>query len=95
MKLKRRILFGTFALPPFFVPAGANAEETSESKLDNTKRMAQESAKNPTEKTPSNVFRLGKITMAGEREDEQALGTSTINSEKKQYLMSLCVLFVR
>ncbi|WP_353236402.1 TonB-dependent receptor [Diaphorobacter ruginosibacter] len=75
MELKINAFTGTLALAlPLLFSTYARAQGSDENRGDD----------GPPQAAQSSIFTLGQVTVTGKREDEQAIGTSTLDSEDMQ-----------
>lgn len=81
MKLKNNVFVGVLALPLLF-SAGAKADESEEKLAEDMPQAVDRAGQAAGRGAESRVFTLGEIRVTGRREDELAIGTSTISSEE-------------
>ncbi|MCL1861336.1 MAG: TonB-dependent receptor [Proteobacteria bacterium] len=76
MPLKNDAIASALVLALLF-PVGVKADE----RMEDEQRAEEGSSQKTEESAGSNVFRLGQITVTGQREEEPAIATSTLSSE--------------
>ncbi|MCL2589732.1 MAG: TonB-dependent receptor [Betaproteobacteria bacterium] len=81
MTLKNDAISSVLALALLF-SAGAKADENDEKQTNDERQTEEEVSQKTGKSAESNVFRLGQITVTGQREDEPAIATSTLSNEE-------------